>query len=560
MKDVEGIRRICKVPSISFGILHEGETIFKESLNDPESDKPANADTMYLLGSVSKMFLSSAVGIAVHDGKLDWKEPISTYIPDFNPVQDPEIGKSADLIDCLRHSTGLGNPQILILAPRGHVVGREEDFVEFINEAPTSNHSGQRFNSWWLYNNYSYGLVSIALQNVYHQRYHQFLRERILKPLEMTRTAVTMDDFIQDDNVAPPTARMDRGELVKLRSEEFTSGDHSPTLASMGMRSSVNDMLRWAAAVLVAEKEEARKDKDPSPSKQNSAEYQTQHQSKNPLKNVAITRRSQWTRPVPDKYKNEAAYCLGWCRIVMPSSMLGWTGWNYMTRDDEEKTNTKYILGTSSPPKLVLQHNGIANGSSCAFYTFPETQSAVIAFSNGIQDGDAADFCAHIMIQALFDLQPRVDLLSLAEIEADLRHNRFYEKIKSDWDKHRDVTGPEAPIADYEGDYHALATTLTIASIGTTKGDRLSLTWNGVLDTRRQLDYYSKDVYSFLPMTKDEWLAESMFDWDYYRTGLLEFHRDEYGKVNELLWKYDEYEDPAIMKRKSKPENLYETK
>lgn len=30
----------------------------------------------------------------------------------------------------------------------------------------------------------------------------------------------------------------------------------------------------------------------------------------------------------------------------------------------------------------------------------------------------------------------------------------------------------------------------------------------------------------------------------------LEFHRDEYGKVNELPWKYDEYENPAIVKRK----------
>jgi CubicO group peptidase (beta-lactamase class C family) len=498
------------------------------------------------------MFLSSAVGIAVDDGKLDWEKPLSSYIPDFNPVEDPEIGKSADLIDCLRHSTGLGNPQILILAPRGHVVGREEDFVKFINEVPTSNASGQRFNSWWLYNNYSYGLVSIALQNVYHQRYHHFLRERVLKPLGMTRTAVTTEDFIQDDNVAPPTARMESGEVVKLKSEEFTSADHSPTLAAMGMRSSVNDMLKWAAAVLMAEKEEARNDKDPLPTKTISEDHQALHYLKNPLKNVTITRRSQWTRPVRDKYQNESAYCLGWCRLVMPSSMLGWTGWNYMTRDDEEKTNTKYILSTSSPPRLVLQHNGIANGSSCAFYTFPETQSAVIAFSNGIQDGDAADFCAHIMIQALFDLQPHVDLLSLAKIEADLRQNRFYQKILSDWARHRNITVPEAPVTDYEGDYQALATTLSIVRIGTTEGDKLSVTWNGVLDTRRQLDYYNKDVYSFLPTTQDEWLAESMFDWDYYTTGLLEFHRDEHGKVNELLWKYDKYENPAIMKRKSK--------
>jgi len=60
----------------------------------------------------------------------------------------------------------------------------------------------------------------------------------------------------------------------------------------------------------------------------------------------------------------------------------------------------------------------------------------------------------------------------------------------------------------------------------------------------------AKDVFSFLRTTQDEWLVESMFDCDCYTTGFLEFHRDEYGKVNELPWKYDEYGNPAIVKRK----------
>lgn len=558
MEAVKEIQRICKVPSICFGVLHKGEVIFARGLGErrPGSNLSPDEDTLYHLGSVSKMFLSSAIGIAVDDGKLGWDTAVSTYIPDFNPIGDPEIGKRADLIDCLRHSTGLGNPQILMQAPRGHIVGLEEDFVKLMNEVPTSNDSGQRFNNWWLYNNYSYALAAIALQNVYEQRYHKFLRERIFKPLGMSRTAVTTSDFIHDDNVAPPTARLEDGQVVLLNSEEFTSGEHTPTLAAMGIRSSVTDMLKWATAVLAAEKAESKAKEHeigglPYPSDIPNGDSSTQYPSRNPLKNISITRRSQWTRPVPDKYQNESAYCLGWCRMRMPTSMLGWTGWNYMTRYDDEKTNQNYILGTSSPPKLVIQHNGLNNGSSCAFYTFPETQSAIIAFSNGIQDGDAADFTAHTIIQALFDLQPHVDLLPLVKTEAAKRHNQFYQDILSDWKKHRNTDQPEAPLTEYEGKYEALATILNIARIHTSDGKRLSITWGRVVNTRRRLDFYNKDTYSFLPLTQDEWLAESMFDWDYYTTGLLEFHRDKEGKVNELSWKYDEWEHPAIFKRKS---------
>jgi CubicO group peptidase (beta-lactamase class C family) len=558
MREVKEVQRICKVPSICFGVLHEGEIIFTRGLGErrPGSNLPPNVDTLYHLGSVSKMLLSSAVGIAVDDGKLGWDTAVSKYIPGFNPIGDPEIGKRANLIDCLRHSTGLGNPQILIQAPRGHIIGLEEDFVEFMNEAPTSNALGQRFNSWWLYNNYSYALAAIALQNVYQQRYHKFLQERILKPLGMFRTAVTTSDFIHDDNVAPPTARLEDGKVVILNSEEFTSGEHTPTLAAMGIRSSVTDMLKWAIAVLAAEKAEAKAKENeigglPCPPDVPEGGSSAQYPSENPLKNISITRQSQWTRPAPDKYRNESAYGLGWCRMVMPSSMLGWTGWNYMTRYDDEKTNQNYILGTSSRPKLVIQHNGLNNGSSCAFYTFPETHSAIIVFSNGIQDGDAADFTAHIIIQALFDLQPHVDLLPLVKTEAAKRHNKFYHDILSDWKKHRDTDQPEAALTEYEGKYEALATTLNIARIDTSDGRRLSITWNGVLDTRRRLDFYNKDTYSFLPLPQDEWLAESMFDWDYYTAGLLEFRRDQEGKVNDLSWKYDKWEHPAIFKRKS---------
>ncbi len=156
--------------------------------------------------------------------------------------------------------------------------------------------------------------------------------------------------------------------------------------------------------------------------------------------------------------------------------------------------------------------NGLVNGSSCAFYTFPENQSPVIVFSNGIQDGDAADFTAHFMIQALFDLQPDVDRLPLVKAEPDKRHNKFYQDILSYWKNHRDLKQPEERLLDYVGRYEGFGTWLNIALIETSDGDRLSITRDTVQDTRRRIDYYSKDTYSFLPLTQDEWLAEAMFD------------------------------------------------
>ncbi|KAL4988052.1 beta-lactamase/transpeptidase-like protein [Aspergillus falconensis] len=82
--------RYANSPSITFGVIHH--VVLKQSIGHRNSDveSPApDADTMYMIGSCSKMFTSAAVGILVNVGKLSWKDPIRKYIPGFNPEGDP---------------------------------------------------------------------------------------------------------------------------------------------------------------------------------------------------------------------------------------------------------------------------------------------------------------------------------------------------------------------------------------------------------------------------------------------------------------------------------------
>jgi CubicO group peptidase (beta-lactamase class C family) len=124
--EIKEIKKTCRVPSLSYGVLHRGEVIFRENLGvrDVEKKEPANADTLYNLASVSKCFLSALAGIAVAEGKLSWTALVSDYIPDFNPFDDPDIGRKARILDCLRHSAGVGTSSALVLGPKGLVMYR----------------------------------------------------------------------------------------------------------------------------------------------------------------------------------------------------------------------------------------------------------------------------------------------------------------------------------------------------------------------------------------------------------------------------------------------------
>ncbi|PNS21558.1 hypothetical protein CAC42_917 [Sphaceloma murrayae] len=153
---VQQIRELCGVPSISVGVLHEGRVIHTKSVGyrDVERKLPADEDSLYLLASISKSFVTAALGILVDEGKPRWKDLVSKHLPDFNPSGDPRISQEADLIDLLRHSAGLSNPVVSQIEPQGAVQLHEEDFLELVNSAPTRDEDEQYFNREWVYSNY----------------------------------------------------------------------------------------------------------------------------------------------------------------------------------------------------------------------------------------------------------------------------------------------------------------------------------------------------------------------------------------------------------------------
>lgn len=538
MPDIDRVKELCRVPSISIGILHERKVVLMKSLGlrDVERKLEANCDTSYLLGSVSKTFASASIGILVEEGKMSWHDTIQQHLPKFDPAGDLEIGKYAEVVDACRHTTGLGNPNVLVWGPNGTLIGNSHDHVAFMNAASTSNQAGQRFRSWWLYSNQAYGLVSNVVEAVSASPYPHFLKERLFKPLGMNGTQVSQAEMDLNGNVAFPYARMSSGDYVRLPSE-YPSKEHGPTIATIGLRSCVRDLLTWSAAVMDAKEGEAS---DESAS--------TSEPRTNPLKQMDAIWNKYWTRPVDDGFDNETAYCMGWYRTTMPTGALGLYSYGHRTRWDAESTYLKYIIGRASEPRLAYGHNGVNNGSTASLYTFPATHSAVVVLSNGCDVGDASDTTSQILIQALFDLKPRIDLLPRLEKEVDLCL-RAYDDIIADWESHRDTSAPERSPEHYIGEYVGHGT-LIVRILDNKPETSLCLLFEGSEASRCALEYYSKDSYSFLPTSRDVWLRHSMLDWDYYKVGIFDFVRDSSDRVTGFRWQWDRDEEPTLFTKR----------
>lgn len=127
----------------------------------------------------------------------------------------------------------------------------------------------------------------------------------------------------------------------------------------------------------------------------------------NPLKQMGpILNGDCWTRPHNDPFQNEAAYHFGWLRATMPTCMLSWGSWNSVfaknATPEQKPFRDQMILGRSSEQRLLYRSPGVGFCGTGSVNLFPETQSAVVVFSDGLNCGDASDIVACMLTQALF--------------------------------------------------------------------------------------------------------------------------------------------------------------
>src|SRR5436190_1732490 len=77
-----------KLPAISIALVDDQKVVWAAGFGfqDLAKKMPATAETIYRVGSVSKLFTDVAVMQLVEDGKLDLDAPVAKYVPDFKPA------------------------------------------------------------------------------------------------------------------------------------------------------------------------------------------------------------------------------------------------------------------------------------------------------------------------------------------------------------------------------------------------------------------------------------------------------------------------------------------
>ncbi len=82
------------LPAVSIALVADGKIVWSHGFGfaDPKAKTPATAETVYRVGSVSKLFTDLALMQLLEEGKVDLDTPVKTYLPTFdvkNPTDMP---------------------------------------------------------------------------------------------------------------------------------------------------------------------------------------------------------------------------------------------------------------------------------------------------------------------------------------------------------------------------------------------------------------------------------------------------------------------------------------
>ncbi|KAB8208568.1 beta-lactamase/transpeptidase-like protein [Aspergillus parasiticus] len=429
------IRKRNGASSVSCGVLYHGEVIFSHAQGFANIGEriTANNSTIYAILSNTKASITALCGILLDDGVLSWEDPVSKYLPELQTVHDPEVGKRATFLDLCSHGTGLAPLDCFGAGFFDEFLGPGSSGVKKAANLPTA----YDFRTQWLYNNFLLDVVGTVVSRV--------CGKRSGLPLFMDSPGLE-DGSIQG--------------------------------ASGYLRSTVQDMLVWANAVMEAE------DESPTP------------QHSNPLRQIRMTRCAH--RPIvlgENGYEN--SYGLGCFRHMLPSKYLSCIGPNFSLLPEPP------VINQDGPPRLAIAHWGQFGGCLSAFYTFPETRRAVIVMSNcNGANGDPTELIAQALCQELFNLCPRVN----------------FEEIVEEWVRKRVDNTPCPPLDDFIGLYVNTAFDISIRVAKTfdqtakpgTDTELLSFNINSLRRQTAKLRHYHYDIWTFMPSSRNDAARKGM--------------------------------------------------
>lgn len=221
------------VPGLGLGIVKDGKVLLAKGFGyaDPVKKLPVTENTLFAIGSCTKAFTATSLAMLAAEGRLDWEEPITNYLPDFR-LYDDFATEEMTAADLLTHRSGLPRHDLVWY---GCHLNRQELYHRLRYLQPSRS-----FREKFQYQNLMYMTAGLLVEKLSGISWEDYVTQRIFQALGMEHSNFSVSDMEMASDHALPCQRNSNDSLIIM---PFRNIDAVGPAGSVN--SSVSDMLKW---------------------------------------------------------------------------------------------------------------------------------------------------------------------------------------------------------------------------------------------------------------------------------------------------------------------------
>lgn len=357
--------------AVSVAIYKDGEVVYAEAFgnNQWNNGAPVSTDTLFQLGSTTKMFTSLATMQLVEQGIISTDDTLTSTLPGIKYAPEQTPGWNDIQISHLMNHQGGFSDDYQAMADSSELLSFMLE--QYGNANPMMVEPGKFFN----YNNPGYSYLGAILEYFGQQDYRDIMAQSVFEPLGMTRTTMRKSEVISDGNFALGVYNNGNGNATGYTSLNQVE-DWLPTLpAGVYTWSTPTELLKMAEFLMSGD-----------------------------------------DAVLADEYRQEMTKA----QVSMEQAGLPLSYGYGIFIDEGFAYNNRWY------PATVWQHGGNTEGYTSMFWMLPEENVAVSIMSSGV-----SDHYINTMIEALKSVMelPESQSMPFGEVDTSTfdRHVGTYD-------------------------------------------------------------------------------------------------------------------------------------
>ncbi|EDP71859.1 hypothetical protein FBALC1_12197 [Flavobacteriales bacterium ALC-1] len=233
-KQFNSVLESTKAAGFAVAIVEGDKIIYAKGFGyaDFENKVPADANTLFAIGSSTKAFTSALLGLHRKDKKLSFNDNPRKHIPELEFYND-DMNNNIIIKDLMRHSTGLprhdGAWYYFPSQDKDSLLSRLEYHEPF---------TGIR--QKWYYNNFGFLVQGVITEKITGKSWEKNIEDEFFKPLGMDRSKTRIEGMKSSSNAAFGYT-LDADRNIE-KTDYYDIAGMSP---AGSINSSVNDMSKW---------------------------------------------------------------------------------------------------------------------------------------------------------------------------------------------------------------------------------------------------------------------------------------------------------------------------